>query len=152
MPSNFKPPTLLLTALLFCLLIIGCSSPITKGEDLNESQIAYIKSLQLLDEGEKIIQFDSQSDFKQSGNFFTDKRIASYWIDDDPDKHSIQFSLFEEVDSLSGHNLKSSLLNASFLEVFLKSGGRFKVYVDSDSGEVSNFFLGAQAQLKKARH
>ncbi|WP_133259666.1 hypothetical protein [Pseudochryseolinea flava] len=101
----------------------------------------YIKGLGLLDDDETLILFDGQSDFKTSGNFFTDKRIASYWIDKrDETKSSRDFGLYSDIDTILTKDLSRSLTYASYLEVVMHDGRTFKVYVDGDSIEVRRFF------------
>ncbi|MCZ8023554.1 MAG: hypothetical protein O9294_17455, partial [Cytophagales bacterium] len=73
--------TLILTILTTGTILLSCDHSTRNGTELSQADRDYIKGLGLLDDNENIILFDGQSDFKTSGNFFSDKRIASYWID-----------------------------------------------------------------------
>lgn len=122
-------------------ILTSCDHNTRKGTELSAADNEYIKELGLLDDNETIILFDGQSDFKTSGNFFTDKRIASYWIDKrDNNKSSIDFGLYSDIDTILTKDLSRSLSYASYMEVVKHDGETFKVYVDGDSTEVHAFF------------
>jgi len=125
-------------------ILSSCEHHTRKGTSLSEADRNYIKHLGLLDDHEKIILFDGQSDFETSGNFFSDKRIASYWIDKrDNNKSSVNFGLYNEIDTILTKDLSRALTYASYLEVVKRDGTTFKVYVDGDSTQVWTFFQGA---------
>ena len=132
---------LILTILTTGTILSSCDHTLRKGTELSTADREYIKGLGLLDDNETIILFDQQSDFKTSGNFFTDKRLASYWIDKrDKTKSSADFSLYSDIDTILTKDLTRSLTYSSYLEVVMHDGGTFKVYVDGDSTEVRTFF------------
>ena len=117
------------------------------GEDLSAESKEYIKSLGLLDSGERIIMFDSQGGIngvKTSGNFFTDRRIASYWIAGrDTTKTIIDYAYYADIDTIWRYPKFRSLTLASYLEGHRRDGRRFKVYVSADSIGTWQFFNGA---------
>jgi hypothetical protein len=122
-------------------ILVSCDHRARNGTELSETDRDYIKGLGLLDENETIILFDGQSDFKTSGNFFTDKRIASYWIDKrDHTRSSVDFGLYSEIDTILTKDLSNALTYASYLEIVKRDGKTFKVYVDGDSAKVRTFF------------
>lgn len=125
--------------LLVLMALFACEGGIRNGNELSKKQRAYITELGLLEENEQILMFSSSLDIKTSGNFFTDKRIAAYWIDDDKTKTSINTAYYEDIDSIKIKDLSHALTYASYLQVFADSI-RFKVYVDGDSTEVYQFF------------
>lgn len=63
------------------ILITACKNRIETYQTLGKTDIDVIKSLRLLDTNERIIQFYSEYKNKNAGNFFTDRRMATYWID-----------------------------------------------------------------------
>jgi hypothetical protein len=141
----------IMTMVILSSLYISCSYKSKQGDELSTSQLNYIKSLGLLDE-EKIILFDTQADLKTSGNFFTDKRLASYWIDKrDSSKNSIQSAFYAEIDSIKTKDLTKSLTYASFLKITKHDGTNFHVYIDGDSAEVWTFFNRAITTWKKTK-
>ncbi|RAV99964.1 hypothetical protein DQQ10_15485 [Pseudochryseolinea flava] len=132
---------LVLTILTIGTILLSCDHSVRRGTELSTADMKYIKGLGLLDDDETLILFDGQSDFKTSGNFFTDKRIASYWIDKrDETKSSRDFGLYSDIDTILTKDLSRSLTYASYLEVVMHDGRTFKVYVDGDSIEVRRFF------------
>jgi hypothetical protein len=68
---------------IICSLISLPGCGIKSGKDLSVKDKKYLTGLGLLEANEQIILFNSQGTglepIRQSGNFFTDKRIASYW-------------------------------------------------------------------------
>jgi len=131
----------ILTILAAVTILMSCDYGPRTGAELSQADRDHIKGLALLDEGENIILFDRQSDFKTSGNFITDKRLASYWIDKrDETQTSVDFGLYSEIDTILTKDLSRALTYASYLEVVKNDGKAFKVYVDGDSTEVRTFF------------
>lgn len=70
-----------LIIILTMLLLISCNK-IETNQTLDKEDLKYIKSLNLLSDGENIYKFYSEYKKNVAGNFFTDKRIATYWIDE----------------------------------------------------------------------
>ncbi|HYI76887.1 MAG TPA: hypothetical protein VEW65_04655 [Chryseolinea sp.] len=133
--------TSILTILAAVTIVMSCDYGTRTGAELSQADRDHIKGLGLLDEGENIILFDRQSDFKTSGNFITDQRLASYWIDKrDETQTSVDFGLYSEIDTILTKDLSRALTYASYLEVVKNDGKIFKVYVDGDSTEVRTFF------------
>lgn len=136
--------------ILFAMLcaLSSCQPGVQKGTSISRNHLNYIKSLGLLVENENIILFDSQYKIRVSGNFFTDRRIAAYWMDErDTSKRHINYALYADIDSIKTHYAKASA-GASSLEVFKSDGKKFSVYVKADSTETKYFFDGAIAKWK----
>lgn len=123
---------------IFILLITACSR-MKKGSELTASEKGYIKELGLLDDDEAIILFDSQMTITISGNFFTNKRIASYWQNDKSDDH-ITSAYYNTIDTIKLIDRVNDFSNASYLEVYRKDSTTFKVYTDSDSLGINQFY------------
>jgi hypothetical protein len=138
-----------LIILITTTILLSCNHRTRNGAELSKADRDYISGLGLLDSNENIILFDSQSDFKTSGNFFSNKRIASYWIDKtDKTKSSVDFGLYSEIETILTTDLSRSLTYASYLKVVKHNGNTFKVYVDGDSTEVWTFFNRAISEWK----
>lgn len=136
---------------LILVVITSCDRKLDAGNDLSNKDKEFIRSLGVLDNNENIILFDSQgSGFnarETSGNFFTDKRIASYWIDHrDPSKTSIEYAFYVDIDTIWRYPKFRSLTLASYLEVHRRDGTKFKVYVSTDSVRTWDFFNKALEQ------
>ncbi|MFT5821570.1 MAG: hypothetical protein ACI8ZM_002823 [Crocinitomix sp.] len=131
------------------LLLFGCTSNVRKGSEIKASEKYYIQELGLLAENEEIILFDSQSSFEVSGNFFTDKRMASYWQNDKPHEDHTTFAYYENIDTIILINRIADISYASYLEVHVNDNSYFKVYTDGDSATIHNFYNEALAQWQK---
>ncbi len=132
--------------------LLSCSS--SKNEStLNSSDIRYIQELGILNKNENIEIFESNGGFKglkQSGNFITSDRIATYWIEDN--QKEIESAYFStEIDSITFTDLISKLTYASYVTVYRTDGRNFKVYVDADSVRTYQFFNKAQQNWMKYR-
>lgn len=127
------------TFLLIAVVFIACNK-IKSGNELQDKETAYIRSLGLLQDQEQIIKFYSNYKFRNAGNFFTDKRIAKYWIDKkDSSKNEIIFAYYDEILSIdSTTNVPSSY--CPYLLVTRKDKSQFKVFVNGKKPAVRSFF------------
>lgn len=113
--------------LLFAGILFQCSDKIVSGDDLSKDDINYIQNLGVLAKGESIIKFYSNYTTKISGNFYTSKRLVSYWqYDKKPQDSFIKQAFYGDVSDIGveygdGFELTSALL------VKLKNGDSFKV-------------------------
>jgi hypothetical protein len=137
---------------LFPGIMISCSNHKDENTLLNEDKL-FIRELGILDSLEEIELFESNGGFKgfkQSGNFITKKRIASYWIEDGKkEAHSAFFNT--DIDSISQTDLVSKLTYASYLTIHKTDGSSFNVYVDADSTRTYQFFNKAKQNWEKYR-
>jgi len=127
------------------LVALSCNRDLRTDSDISTQDKKFIRELGILDPGENIILFDSQGggldELMTSGNFFTNKRIASYWIDNqDTTKTSINSAFFTDIVTMRRFPMYRSLTCASYVEVSRRDGTKFNVYVDADSMQVINFF------------
>lgn len=141
--SRMKKPYFIFLCLLLAFAANSCGS--RKDEsNLGPEEYAYIRSLGILGENEEIELFESNGGlkgWKQSGNFITKERIASYWIEGE--EKQVESALFaSEVDTMIFSDIASPL-HASFLIVKKRDGREFKVYVDADSLRTKAFVDGA---------
>lgn len=140
-------------AVFFFAALASCNSKLKQGNDMPEAEKKYIRALGLLDTGEQILLYDRQSAYEQSGNFFTGKRIASYWIDkNDTAKNTIDFAYYADVDTMRTNDRSHAMTYASWLEVTRHDGSKFNVYVDGDSAEVWTFFNKALSEWRTKRN
>jgi len=71
-------------------------------DTLSKTDIERIQKLNLLDKDEKIYKFYSEFKNKVAGNFFTDRRIAKYWIDEnDKTKDVTVFAFYQDIKSIA---------------------------------------------------
>lgn len=152
----FTTILMLSLGLIYSAIFMSCNSMTKTAKNLSKTEIDYIRKLGILENNETIIFFDTQGAFgniEVSGNFFTEKRIASYWIDkNDTNKNNIDFAYYNDIDTITTTYLTTSLTYASYLEVQKINGQKFKVYVDADSTETRNFFNCAIAEWTKNKN
>lgn len=138
------------------LFLIGVLAFVSCGADKDETSLTpndinYIEDLGILNQDESIELFESNGGFdgiKQSGNFITSKRIASYWIEDDV--QTIESAFYPEIDSMALTDLVSKLTYASYITVYKTGGDRFNVYIDADSARTYQFYEHALSNWKKS--
>lgn len=128
--------------LLFCLLFLtACSdNRIETDKTLSNGDKTYIQSLNLLNKEETIYKFYSEFKNKVAGNFFTDKRIAKYWIDErDTSKDIIDFAYYPDIKSIDTV-CYAGFTYCPYMLVTKNSNSQFKVCVDGKREEVKLFF------------
>jgi hypothetical protein len=124
---------------IFAFLFLFSCDLFLDYDKVENIDLSYLRSLELLSEEEKLIWFDSQLTQKLSGNFLSDKRLASYWIDKHDSENSYQFYLLlEDVDSVHLVDKSKSITYTSYFEVF-SNRESIKVYVDKDSLTLQNY-------------
>jgi hypothetical protein len=110
------------------------------GDTLKKSDIERIQKLNLLDKDERIYRFYSEYKNAVAGNFFTDRRIAKYWIDEkDKAKDVTLFAFYPEIKSIDTVYY-SGATNCPYMLVTKTDGSNFKVCVDGKREEIKAFF------------
>jgi hypothetical protein len=107
---------------------------------LRKSDIEYIQNLDLLEPGETIYKFYSEFKKDKAGNFFTNRRIAMYWIDDRHNKKSeISFAFYPDIKSIDTiYNPGASY--CPYMLVTRLDSTQFKVCANGNRKEVEYFF------------
>ena len=134
----------------FVLLVSSCNNLERTETNLSAKDLAFIQALGILNPEEKILFFETNGGFqgfKQSGNFLTDQRIASYWIEDD--SKEIHSAFWNTIDSLQLHNNSTSLTYASSIRVFPHESNAFDVYIASDSSRLHVIYSTALKMAEK---
>ena len=148
--------TLSLTLFVIIISLFSCGDTIKKGNQLTQDDLKYIKSLGILDEGEEILLFDSQGGLggkRNSGNFITKKRLATYWIDEhDIQNNVVESAFYPEIDTIITKDLSKSVTYASYLEIRTKDTRNFRVNVDGEKAELEKFFNLANELWRKNRN
>lgn len=133
------------------IAFVACNK-IKSGTELQTQEKTYLRKLGLLDDHEQIIKFYSNYKFKSAGNFFTDKRIAKYWIDKrDSSKTEITYALYSDILSIDSTTAVPSTW-CPYLLVTRKDKTQFKVFVNGKNADVKNFFAEAIHQWTNTQH
>lgn len=135
--------------LLFIILFLTACNHIETGDRLTKVDLERIQKLNLLDKDEKIYKFYSEFKKEVAGNFYTDRRIAKYWIDErNKTKDSIAFALYHDIKSIDTVYYAGTTY-CPHIVVTKNDSSKFKVCVDGKREEVKAFFEDA---LDKWRH
>lgn len=119
--------------------LFSCNN-IMKGDSLSKSDVEYIQGLHLLDKGEKVYKFYSEFKKENAGNFFTDKRIATYWIDDrNKEKNEISFAFYQDIKSIDTV-FYTGATYTPYMLITKTDSSQFKVSVDGKKEDVKSFF------------
>lgn len=127
---------------LFTIILFAAFScnKIETQQTLNQDDINFIKSLKLLDDNETIYRFYSESKNEIAGNFFTDQRIATYWIDQrNSTKDNINFAYYKDIAKIDTI-FNAGLTYSPYILVTKRNGSKFKVSVDGKKNEIKSFF------------
>ncbi len=129
----------------FIFLLSACNR-IESGKELNESDIKYIQGLGLLDENETIYNFYSEYKKRNAGNFFTDRRIATYWIDErNKEKNELSFAFYKDIVSIDTV-YNAGLTFSPYILVKKSNNQQFKVSVGGSRDQIKSFFEEAMKQ------
>lgn len=135
--------------LLFILL--SCSNQkIETGQTLKKETADIIRSLGLLGDSEQIIQFYSNYEQSKAGSFFTNKRIAHYWLDDnDKNKNDTSYAFYPDIVAIDTTVTVPDTF-APYLTVTKKDSSQFRLYVEGRKSEIRAFFEEAILTWKKS--
>lgn len=130
------------------LLLISCNK-IENSKTLDKKDIEYIKNLGLLEDHETIYGFYSEFKNNVAGNFFTNRRIATYWIDKRNSKRNIvKFAYYNEIRKIDTvYNV--GVTYSPYLLVTKANDSTFKVSVDGEKEEIKAFYEGVIREWKK---
>lgn len=129
---------------MFLASLFACkNNRIESGESLSKADIEYIRSLNLISSDEKIYKFYSEFKKKNAGNFYTDKRIAKYWIDErDKNKNQISYAYYPDIKSIDTV-YGPGVTYCPYMLITKSDGSEFKVCADGRPEEIRSFFEGA---------
>ena len=126
--------------LLTLFLFVASCNRIQSGDSLSSKDFQRFRSLHLIENGERLYKFYSEFKKSVAGNFYTDRRMASYWIDEkDSTKNSTEFAYYEDIIRIDTC-YNAGLTYAPFMLVTRKDSTQFKVCVDGSKQEIAGFF------------
>ncbi|WP_426485907.1 hypothetical protein [Flavobacterium sp. 2] len=135
---------------MFLVFFFSCNK-IENNKSLNQEDIKYIQNLKILDKNEVILKFYSEFKKEFAGNFFTDKRVATYWIDKrNSEKNTIDFAFYSSISKIDTV-YNAGLTYCPYALITKNDGSSFKVSVDGDKQEIKSFFEGLLHEWHKRR-
>jgi hypothetical protein len=135
---------------LFALLFLcaACNNNIETASTLTKRDFDRLHSLNLLDTNEHLYKFYSEFKKSVAGNFYTDKRLASYWLDEhDKSKNKIEFAFYKDIIKIDTVYYAGATY-CPYLRITRKDSSSFKVYVDGKKKEITEFFNNAISKWK----
>ena len=123
----------------FIAILVSCNR-IESGNKLSKSDITRIENLYNLDKSETIINFYSEFKNSVAGNFYTERRIASYWIDEeDEEKNEITGAFFTEITQIDTV-IYAGATYSPYLKITTANNSSFKVCFDGEKTELRKIF------------
>ncbi len=127
-----------LNLFLIFLFLTSCNR-IESNETLSKTDLQRLKEIKLLDNDEKVIQFYSEYKNNVAGNFFTNRRIAHYWLDKrDALKNKIEFAYYKDVIKIEPF-FQVGLTYCPYVLVTKSNNETFKVCIDGTEKEKEHF-------------
>ncbi|MFH6997141.1 hypothetical protein ACHRVZ_04355 [Flavobacterium sp. FlaQc-57] len=134
------------------LLFLFSCNKIENHKTLSQDDINRIKSLKILDDDETIYQFYSEFKNEVAGNFYTNKRVASYWIDKrDAKKNKIDFAYYKNIVKIDTI-YNSGLTFAPYILITTKDNKTFQVSVDGKKDQIKSFFENSIQEWRKRKN
>ncbi|WP_431244687.1 hypothetical protein ACQ9BO_10710 [Flavobacterium sp. P21] len=131
-------------------LLFSCNK-IENNKSLNQEDIKYIQNLNILDQNEVIIKFYSEFKKEFAGNFFTNKRVATYWIDKrNSEKNIIDFAFYPSISKIDTV-YNAGVTYCPYALITKKDGSSFKISVEGDKQEIKSFFEDLLREWHKRR-
>jgi hypothetical protein len=130
-----------LILLLLFSIITSCTLNDRTEKNLSSKEIEFIKNTCKLDKDETILLFETNAGFsgyKQGGNFITNKRVVSYWIEDE--EKTVETAYYYEIDSIKLVDKSTAVTLASYLFIYKSDGLNFELYIDADSSRLNSFY------------
>jgi hypothetical protein len=132
-------------------LLLSCNR-IEAGSALSRADTAFIRSLGLLDNEETIQRFYSNYTRRTAGSFFTDKRMAHYWLGSRDQREDQREDAFYPDITAVTPVLKVPYFDSPYLQVRRQDGTTFRVYMGGSPAEMHRFCQEALGAWHQHRH
>jgi len=107
---------------------------------LKQQDFDRLHFLNLLDTNEQLYKFYSEFKNSVAGNFYTDKRLTSYWLDEhDKSKNKVVFALYRDIAKIDTVYY-AGVTYCPYLLITKNDSNTFKVCVDGTKQEITEFF------------
>lgn len=127
--------------ILILLSTTSCTrNHIKAGDSLCQETKQLISDLGILPENEKIIKYYSNFRESNAGSFYTDRRIAHYWIDEShPERNDTSFALYTDIVRIDTV-FHAGATHSPFLKARLTDSSQIFIYADGAYTEIKAFF------------
>jgi hypothetical protein len=131
------------------ILFAACGNKIETANTLTKQDFDRLHSLNLLETNEQLYKFYSEFKKSVAGNFYTDKRLASYWLDEhDKSKNKIEFAFYKDIAKIDTVYY-AGVTYCPYLRITKTDSSSFKVCVDGKRQEITEFFNDAISKWKQ---
>ncbi|WPO77218.1 hypothetical protein [Flavobacterium sp. KACC 22761] len=128
--------------------VFSCNK-IENHHSLNKEDIVFIKSLGLLEPDENIYKFYSEDTKQTAGNFFTNKRVATYWIDKrNPENNQLKYAFYKDIVKIDTGK-RAGATYCPYALITAKDNTKFEVSVDGSNQDIKSFFKDLLIEWKK---
>lgn len=132
-------------------LLFSCNH-IESGATLSVGELTYLRGVGLLDQGETVHRFYSNFTFWKADSFFTDRRMAQYWLTgDDKRQHRREYAFYPDITAVDPV-FKVPDFDSPYLQVRRKNQTTFRVYMDGSPAEMQLFYQEALRAWRQHRH
>lgn len=136
----------LFALLLFCS---SCDNKIETADTLKKQDFDRFYALKLLDTNERLYKFYSEFKNSVAGNFYSDKRLASYWLDErDTSKNKVEYAFYKDILKIDTVYYAGSTY-CPYMRITRTDNTSFKVCVDGKRQEITDFFNDAITKWKQ---
>jgi|SRR5450432_3824178 hypothetical protein len=141
----------LLGLLTLLLLISSCGNSIETANTLTEQDLDRLHTLKLLDKNEHLYKFYSEFKNSIAGNFYSNKRLASYWLDEhDKSKSKIEYAFYTDIIKIDTVYYAGATY-CPYMLITKTDSSSFKVCVDGTKKEITDFFNDAIDKWKRQK-
>ena len=113
---------------------------------MTNKDIERLRALNLLDTNEQLFKFYSEYRKHVAGNFYTDKRFASYWLDErDSTRNKVEFAFYKDVVRIDTVYFAGATY-CPYMLITRADNSSFKVCVDGTKKEITEFFTDAMSK------
>ena len=133
------------------ILYVACGNKIETASTLRKQDFERLHSLKLLDPNEKLYKFYSEFKNSVAGNFYSDKRLASYWLDEhDRSKNKIEYAFYKDIVRIDTVYYAGATY-CPYMRVTKMDSTSFKVCVDGTKAEITEFFNDAIREWRQKK-
>ena len=110
---------------------------------MTKQDFARLHSLKLLDTDEHLYKFYSEFKNGAASNFYTDKRLARYWLDEhDESKNKVEYAFYTDIAKIDTVYYAGATY-CPYMRITKTDSTSFKVYIDGTKKEITDFFNNA---------
>ncbi len=125
--------------IIIVLVILEFGTPYLSSSNVSYLKERRLKSINLLEEGETVLFFSSNMTTSTSGNFFTNKRVATYWIY--KGRNDINSSYYKDVEDIAFETGTDPYISDLHkITISVSDGSQFTLYLSGGAKDALEIF------------